>query len=126
MMRSPVTIIALCSIFSCLPAALPPWHVSSEELEKAEVVLREGLRSDEFWPAMHAAEAMTLARMGDEVIAYLQPKLAEEKDDQRRCGLARELVRAGQVEYAEVMFDILRGDDPHGHVHAAESLFKVG
>ncbi|GAB5562783.1 MAG: hypothetical protein SynsKO_44300 [Synoicihabitans sp.] len=107
-------------------AASPSRQVSSTDLTKARAVLREGLRSEEFWPAMHAAEAMTIAGLQDEVVVYLKPKLADEKDDQRRCGLARELVRAGERYYAAVMFDILQSDDPHGHVHAAESLFKVG
>lgn len=88
-------------------------------------VLREGMRSEEFWPSIHAAEGLTLGGHGDEVIAFLEPKLATEKDDQRRCGIARELVRAGERRYRRVLLDILAGDDPHGHVHAAESLYKV-
>ena len=88
-------------------------------------VLREGLAAEDFWPSIHAAEALTLGGYGDEVIAALAPKLASETDDQRRCGLARELVRAGQRLQAHVMLQILAGDDPHGHVHAAESLYKV-
>ncbi|MCA9078582.1 MAG: exo-alpha-sialidase [Planctomycetaceae bacterium] len=88
-------------------------------------VLRDGLRGDDFWPSMHAAEGLTLGGHGDEVIAYVTSLLATEQDDQRRCGLARELVRAGERHRARVMLDILGGDDPHGHVHAAESLYKV-
>ena len=88
-------------------------------------VLRGALRSDEFWPAIHAAEGLTLAGHGDEVRAFLEPKLSDEKDDQRQCGLARELVRAGDRQKAQIMLDILAGPDPHGHVHAAESLYKV-
>ena len=126
-MRKHLAVVVLLLVLPrLLEAALPPWHVSNADLNKARAVLREGLKSDEFWPAMHAAEAMTVAGLQAEVVAHLKPKLAAEKDDQRRCGLARELVRAGQVEYADEMFDILRSDDPHGHVHAAESLFKVG
>ncbi len=60
-------------------------------------VLREGLRSDEFWPAMHAAEGLSRSGFGDEVQRALEPKLSEENDDQHRCGLARELVRAGDL-----------------------------
>ena len=75
---------------------------------------------------MHAAEAMTVAGLQAEVVAHLKPRLAAEKDDQRRCGLARELVRAGDVEYADKIFDILRSADSHGHVNAAESLYRVG
>jgi len=88
-------------------------------------VLREGLASAEFWPAMHAAEALTVAGHGAEVRAFLTPKLPAEKDDQRRCGLARELVRAGDRSHVRLMLDILAGSDTHGHVHAAESLYKV-
>src|SRR5690606_18290466 len=88
-------------------------------------VLREGLAAEDFWPSIHAAEALTLGGYGEEVVAALAPKLPSETDDQRRCGLARELVRAGQRLQAQVMLEILAGDDPHGHVHAAESLYKV-
>lgn len=87
--------------------------------------LRDGMKSDEFWPSIHAAEGLTLGGRGEEVRKYLEPKLQTEKDDQHRCGLARELVRAGDRDKAQIMLDILAGKDPHGHVHAAESLFKV-
>ncbi|MBL7038155.1 MAG: exo-alpha-sialidase [Pirellulaceae bacterium] len=89
-------------------------------------VLRDGIRADDFWPAIHAAEGLTLGGYGDEVKEFLAPKLPDETDDQRRCGFARELVRAGDRGAASVMLGILAGDDPHGHVHAAESLYKVG
>jgi sialidase-1 len=88
-------------------------------------VLREGLAADDFWPSIHAAEGLTLGGYGDEVIAALTPKIQSEADDQRRCGLSRELVRAGQRLRKNVMLEILAGNDPHGHVHAAESLYKV-
>jgi sialidase-1 len=87
--------------------------------------LRAGLGSDEFWPAMHAAEALSLDGHGDEVRAALAPKLPMETDDQRLCGLARELVRAGDLSRTRVLLDVLAKPDPHGHVHASESLFKV-
>lgn len=93
--------------------------------ERCLEVLREGLASDDFWPSIHAAEGLTLGGYGSEVIEALTPKLAGETDDQRRCGLSRELVRAGQRLQAAVMLKILAGDDSYGHVHAAESLFKV-
>lgn len=88
-------------------------------------ILRSGMRSDEFWPSIHAAEGLTLAGHGDEVIDYLSDKLPAETDAQHRCGIARELVRAGDKARANVMLDILAGDDPYGHIHAAESLYKV-
>jgi sialidase-1 len=88
--------------------------------------LRASVKSGEFWPAMHAAEALTLDGHGAEVGALLGPKLQDETDEQRRCGLARELVRAGDLARMQVMLDILAGPNPYGHVHACESLFKVG
>ena len=93
--------------------------------EKCVQVLRDGMRGSEFWPAIHAAEGLTLGGHGKEVIDFLTPKLATEKDDQHRCGLAREIVRAGDRSKAKIMLDILAGENPHGHVHAAESLYKV-
>lgn len=89
-------------------------------------VLREGLRSDDFWPAMHAAEALTISGHDDEVRRYLEPKLVSEKDDQKRCGLARELARAGDRSKSGILMRMLAWEDPYAHVHAAESLYKVG
>lgn len=99
--------------------------LSGEVQARCLKTLREGMKSDEFWPSIHAAEGLTLAGYGEEVRAYLEPKLPTEKDDQQRCGLPRELVRAGDRDKARIMLDILAGDDPYGHVHAAESLYKV-
>ena len=87
-------------------------------------ILRAGIRSSEFWPAMHAAEGLTLAGYGGEVRSCLNPKLATEQDDRHRCGLARELVRAGDLSKVAVMLDVLAKQDSDGHVHACESLFK--
>lgn len=125
--------VCRCAVFllavQCLPArfvaAEDSLKLSAELRDRCLKTLRDGMTSDEFWPAIHAAEGLTLAGHADEVRKYLAPKLPLEKDDQRRCGLARELVRAGDRGQAQVMLDILAGDDPHGHVHAAESLFKV-
>lgn len=103
------------------PMPLPP------RLEaRCLTVLRDGLTTDDFWPAMHAAEGLTAAGHGAEVRAALLPRLPAEADGQRRCGLARELVRAGDRMQARVMLDELAADDDHAHMHAAESLFKVG
>ncbi|REJ70848.1 MAG: sialidase [Planctomycetota bacterium] len=88
-------------------------------------VLREGMNGEDFWPAIHAAEGLTAAGYGKEVRETLLPRLDAETDDQRRCGLARELVRAGDRRHANVMLEILAGEDEYGHVHAAESLYKV-
>lgn len=103
-----------------------PVQLAPELHERCLVTLRKGLASDEFWPSMHAAEALTLAGHGDEVVAALRDRLPQERDDQRRCGLARELVRAGERSPLSVLFEILGNEQSTGRVHAAESLFKIG
>lgn len=103
------------------PAALAPQLES-----RCLAVLREGLSAEDFWPAMHAAEGLTATGHGAEVRAALLPRLPAEADGQRRCGLARELVRAGDRAQVAVMLTALAAADDHAHVHAAESLFKVG
>ena len=102
------------------PQALAP------DIEKrCLAILREGMKSDEFWPAIHAAEALTLAGHTDEVVAALRDRLPAETNDQRRCGLARELVRAGERGPLTILLDILSNPVSIGRVHAAESLFKL-
>ena len=111
-------------------AAAPPAAdvIKLEEAtrQKCLNVLRSGMRSAEFWPSMHAAEGLTWGGLGGEVIAFIRPMLEEPYDDQQRCGLARELVRAGDPDAAGILLQILAGKDSFGHVHAAESLYKVG
>ena len=92
--------------------------------ERCLAVLRAGLASDEFWPAMHGAEALSLAGRGEEVLAALAKRTAA--DDQQRCGLAREAVRAGDRQQVRILLEILAKPGSNGHTHAAESLFKVG
>lgn len=101
------------------------YPLAPEIRAKCVAVLEAGLAGDEFWPSVHAAEGLSLGGHGAKVVAAFADRLGLETDDQRRCGLARELVRAGQHQHVRVMLDILASDDPHGHVHAAESLFKV-
>src|SRR5438128_383251 len=79
------------------------YALSDDVRQKCLQVLREGLKSDEFWPSIHAAEALTLAGHGDDVRKALEPKLLTENDDQRRCGLARELARAGDRAQASLL-----------------------
>ena len=92
---------------------------------KCLTVLRQGMKGDDFWPGIHAAEGLTLGGYGSEVVAWLTPLVPNETDDQKRCGLARELARAGQRQHLNTMLDILAGDNSWGHTHAAESLYKV-
>ena len=108
-----------------IPRSQGTIYLDDATRDKAVEVLREGLHADDFWPSIHAAEGLTLGGHGDEVRAYLEPKLATDHDDQHRCGISRELVRAGDKSKVAVMAGILRGSDDYGHIHAAESLYKV-
>src|SRR5688500_1749956 len=86
--------LAAVTSFSARAAELPaPTPLDPVLRGRCEEVLRAALVSDEFWPAMHAAEALTLAGRGRDVLAALARR--SETDDQKRCGLAREAVRAG-------------------------------
>ena len=101
---------------------MPPSQVVAE---RRLAVLRNALAGPDFWPAMHAAEALTLAGRQTEVREALVPRLETETDDQRRCGLARELVRAGDRTRIGLLLEILAKPGSNGHTHAAESLYKV-
>lgn len=118
--------LALLSIATSTWAADPAvLTLDDATRERCLSILRAGVNSEEFWPAMHAAEGLTQAGFPAETKKAISPRLPVEVDDQRRCGLTRELVRAGDVAHAQVMLDILAGENRYGHTHAAESLFKV-
>ncbi|WP_437193150.1 exo-alpha-sialidase [Planctomicrobium sp. SH527] len=94
--------------------------------EKCFAILRKAVKSDEFWPAMHAAEALSLAGAHNEVRELLTPMLSASGFDQRQqCGIARELVRTGDREQTATLLKILADKDSFGHTHACESLYKV-
>ena len=99
--------------------------ISQALQRRCRSILRDGLHGEDFWPSIHAAEGLTLGGDSQLVIDFLLPKLDQETDLQKRCGLSRELVRAGNRKHVAEMIRILKGDDAYGHVHAAESLYKV-
>lgn len=107
-------------------ARTQPQPVDPQVISECMSILRAGLASEEFWPSMHAAEALTYADAGSEVITSLKGRLPNEQDDQRRCGLARELYRAGDHSHLQVLFDVLGNPQSKGRTHAAESLYKIG
>lgn len=117
-------------LFLVLPIARgqegdPPIFLAPDDRERCLAVLREGLSSNDFWPSMHAAEGLAAGGLGAEVLEALADKLNAEGDPQRRCGLARELIRAGDLSQTRVLLDVLASDNAQGHAHACESLFKV-
>ncbi len=60
------------------------------------------------------------------MVAALRDRLPAEQDDQHRCGLVRELFRAGERSHLPILFEILADTSPRAEAHAAESLFKIG
>ncbi|MCE5186883.1 MAG: hypothetical protein LLF76_12235 [Planctomycetaceae bacterium] len=74
---------------------------------------------------MHAAEGLTQTGDPNIVIQSLSTMLATEGDDQKRCGLAREILRAGDESKISVLVEILSNRESNGRTHAAENLFKV-
>ncbi|MCE9527173.1 MAG: exo-alpha-sialidase [Planctomycetales bacterium] len=100
--------------------------LSPELREKCLTVLRSALAGEEFWPAMHAAEALTLAGEGKSVVPLLEARLKTDNDPQHRCGLAREIVRTGKREPLAILWQTLADTKSNGRVHAAESLYKIG
>jgi sialidase-1 len=109
----------------CYAGQSSPISLSEEQSQRCVRQLRAAAAGDEFWPSMHAAEALSLAGYGDEVRNLLEPLLATTEDEQHRCGVARELVRAGDRKYVAILLEILQQSDPYAHAHACESLYKV-
>lgn len=122
------TLLTAILILGSMPSATGGEKLTlpDDTRQKCIAILKKSMRSAEFWPSIHAAEALSYGGYGKDVRDYLEPKLMEELDDQHRCGLARELVRNGDSEKSSVMFGILESPDKYAHVHAAESLYKVG
>lgn len=123
--RQPTAIMPILLLAATTAAAASPTSLSTTTRNQCMQTLRSGLAGDQFWPSTHAAEALTLAGYGEEVRSALAPKLPDVQDAQHRCGVARELYRAGDEEAVRVLWEVLGSDDPHGHIHACESLFKI-
>lgn len=120
--------LAYATVFPATASATEPadrLSLDASSRQRCLEVLHAGFASDEFWPSMHAAEGLSDAGLGSEVRSRLLTLLPKETDDQKRCGLARELVRAGDRSFATVMLNVLASPDAYGHVHACESLYKV-
>ncbi|MDX1966135.1 MAG: HEAT repeat domain-containing protein [Planctomycetaceae bacterium] len=118
-------VLGLLSAEVCGDGPVQARELDESLREQCVKILRDGLSSDDFWPAMHAAEGLTFAGFGTEVRKALIARLATETDDQHRCGLARELVRAGDLAHVQTLVAVLAGPNDYGHTHACESLFKV-
>src|SRR3954462_11149656 len=91
-----IALLPVMTIFAQAPEA-DSIRLSDETRERCLRILRDGLASDDFWPSMHAAEALTYSDFGNEMLAARRKKRVTDRalNDQERCGLAREAVRAG-------------------------------
>lgn len=120
-------ILGFCAaVMACAADDADIRPIPPELREKCLTVLRSALEGDEFWPAMHAAEALTLAGEGKAVVPLLEARLKVDQDPQHRCGLAREIVRTGKREPLAILWQTLADTKSAGRVHAAESLYKIG
>lgn len=120
-----VATVAVSSPLTLAADARTTIGLTPQQIERCRQVLEEGLRSDEFWPSIHAAEGLSIGGFGETVRRHLEPKLKKKLDDQQRCGVSRELMRAGNRQRANIILDILDGEADFGHIHAAESLYKL-
>ena len=120
-----VTALAASSPLMLAADARTSIELTPQQIDRCRQILEEGLRSDEFWPSIHAAEGLSIGGFGETVRRHLEPKLSTKLDDQQRCGVSRELMRAGNRQRGKIMLDILAGKADFGHVHAAESLYKL-
>jgi sialidase-1 len=119
--------LGMAAVMVCRAAEDAEQRPLSAELRlKCLNVLRAAVEGEEFWPAMHAAEALTLAGEGKSVVPHLEERLKTDKDAQHRCGLAREIVRTGKREPLTILWTTLADTKSNGRVHAAESLYKIG
>ena len=102
------------------------YQLAPETKIRCVSILNEAIHAEDFPTAIHAAEALTRAGRAHEVTGPFTQRLANETDDRKKCVWSRELVRAGDSSKARVMLEILAKPDAYAHVHAAESLYKVG
>ena len=105
MIQKVISFIVICVVAGSAIQADEHAAITLDEATRKQClgVLRAGLHAADFWPSIHAAEGLTLGGYGQEVIEHLKPKLTTEENDQRRCGIARELVRAGDRHRTQVM-----------------------
>ena len=126
----PSVLGTLCLFLLLAPAVraqpLSGHRLGQETKSRCFSILNEAIHSEDFPTAIHAAEALTRAGRARDVTGPFAQRLTNETDDRKKCVWSRELVRGGDPSQVSVMLEILAGPDPYGHVHAAESLYKVG
>lgn len=122
-------LLVLLILVSCKPAEKEA-NLRISERARSLNVLRSSLAKindpDHFWTAILAAEGLISAGYDREAVSFIAPLLEAETDAQKRCGLARELMRSGIGGGERVMTEILQTKTSGAIPIAAESLFQVG
>ena len=105
---------------------LPPVYLLRANVhDKCIATLREALKSDEFWPSVHAAEGLIDAGYSFDAVPVLIEKLASETQSVYRAGLASALIRSGQKEAITILQDILLGSDEIAKEEAVKGMFHL-
>lgn len=113
-------IIAGCTTPKVLP---PPNLLRANHFDKSLEILRQGLHSDEFWPSIHAAEALIDAGYGFEVTPVLYNKLESEGYDVYRASIAKALIKDNEQEGIVILQDIMLRDDQSAQLESVKGLF---
>lgn len=120
-------LFALTSL-GCKTASIPPssFLLTGNVHQQCIEILREGVQGDEFWPSIHAAEALIREDYGFEATPLLRERMGREQDRRRIAGYARALAAVDQNQSVVALQDILLSDDIEARILAAEAMFRTG
>lgn len=116
------------SLWGCKTASIPPtsYLLTGNVHQQCIEVLREGVQGDEFWPSIHAAEALIREDYGFEAIPVLRERMGREEDRRRIAGYARALAADDPNQSIVALQDILLSGDLEARILAAEAMFRKG
>ncbi|MEM8485614.1 MAG: HEAT repeat domain-containing protein [Bacteroidota bacterium] len=125
------TILAAVIIFSlsgCKTASVPPasYLLTGNVHQQCLTILREGVQGDEFWPSIHAAEALIREDYAFEATPLIEARMGSERDRRRIAGYARALALTDYNQGIVALQDILLSDDLEARILAAEAMFRTG
>lgn len=121
-------VVFVLSFAGCKTASVPPssYLLTGNIHQQCLAVLREGVQGDEFWPSIHAAEALIREDYAFEATPIITERLGKERDRRRVAGYARALAAADANQSVVALQDILLSDDLEARILAAEAMFKTG
>ncbi len=112
----------------CKTANVPPssYLLTGNTHQQCLNVLREGVKGDEFWPSIHAAEALIKEDYAFEATPLLTTRMGAERDRRKIAGYARALATTDYNQSVVALQDILLSDDLEARILAAEAMFRTG